>query len=157
MPAEIQTTRASSRPKLPQTLTANWRPRLLGAVVATLACTLIWLAGGAAGASFVVSFGDEHASMDVTIWAVIGSVLAAAVAGWVLLVVLELFTVRARTVWTVLALTAAAISTLPAFGYEADTETKLSLTFMHVAAAAVIIPLFRRRGSSAAGKTHQQP
>ncbi|HEU5210298.1 MAG TPA: DUF6069 family protein [Longimicrobiales bacterium] len=152
----MQLTQASRRRTSLATLTANWRPRLLGAVIAMLACVLIWLAGGVAGASFVVSFGAEEPPMEVTLGAVIGSVLAAAVAGWVLRIALELLTTRARTIWTAVALTAAAVSLLPAFAYEADVETTVSLTFMHIAAAAAIIPFFRRRGSFAAGKTHTE-
>lgn len=151
MPSELQLTRSTPRPTLLATLTASWRPRALGTAIAALVCVLIWLAGGAMGASFEVSFGGEGASMEVTLGAVIGSVLAGAAAGWILLIALELLTTRARTIWTTVALAAAVLSMLPAFGYEADLETRLSLTFMHIVAAAVVIPFFRRRGGGTAG------
>ncbi|RCV49368.1 DUF6069 family protein [Marinitenerispora sediminis] len=156
MRSEPQLIRSAPRPALLATLAIDWRSRLIGGLSAVLACVLIWLAGGAMGASFVVSFGAEDASMEVTLGAVIGSVLAAATAGWVLLIALELLTTRARTIWTAVALTVAAASLLPAFSYEADIETTLSLTFMHIAAAAVIVPFFRRRGDTTAGKTHKE-
>ncbi|AOS63214.1 DUF6069 family protein [Actinoalloteichus hymeniacidonis] len=151
MRAEQELAQSTPRPTLRAALAAGWRSRSIGAVIAVLACVLIWLAGAAMGASFAVSFGTTDATMEVTVGAVIGSVLAAAAAGWILLIVLEALTTRARTIWTVVALTAAAASMLPAFAYEADLATALALTSMHIAAAAVIIPFFRRHDGATAG------
>jgi predicted permease len=75
---------------------------------------------------------------------VIVTSLAASLAGWILLAVLERWTRRARTIWTILA----AVVLVASFGGPltavAATTTKLALSLMHLAVGAALIPTLAR-------------
>jgi hypothetical protein len=63
-------------------------------------------------------------------------------AGWALLALLERFTARARTIWTAIALLAALLSLAGPLSTLASTEANvLALALMHLAVAAVLIPI----------------
>ena len=66
------------------------------------------------------------------------SILAGLAAGG-LLAALEHFTSRARTVWTAIALVTLALSLAGPFACGVTTATKVALTGMHLAAAAVLV------------------
>ncbi|MBV2362784.1 hypothetical protein KUM37_05415 [Streptomonospora sp. NEAU-YY374] len=70
--------------------------------------------------------------------------LAPALLGWGLLELLERFTRHARAVWTTAALVVLAASFLPFLGVTVDTGGAVVLALMHVAVAAVLIPVFWR-------------
>jgi hypothetical protein len=63
---------------------------------------------------------------------------------WGLLAVLERATSRAKTIWTVIAVTAFLLSIVGPLDGGVDTASKIALVLMHVGAAATIIPLMRR-------------
>jgi hypothetical protein len=74
--------------------------------------------------------------------AVVGAATIACVAGWLFLTALELFTSKARTIWTVVAVVIYALSLpyMPAF----RMVDRLMLFLMHSALAAVLILGMRR-------------
>ena len=69
--------------------------------------------------------------------------LAASLAGWALLAVLERFTARARTIWTATALVFALLSLAGPLSALPSTSAAdaLALAFMHVAVAVVLVPI----------------
>jgi hypothetical protein len=82
---------------------------------------------------------------DVTAFMVIVSALIGALVGWALLAILERFVERARTLWTWIALAGLVLSfASPLTAQDATGGTKLALSIMHVAVAAVVIPIFAR-------------
>lgn len=85
------------------------------------------------------------ATHDVNAAVVAVAALAASLAGWALLAVLERFTSRARGLWTAAALAVAVVSLagpLSSAGITAANQAWLAL--MHVTVAAVLIPTLRR-------------
>jgi Family of unknown function (DUF6069) len=63
-------------------------------------------------------------------------------AGWALLALLARFTARARTIWTAIAVLFALLSLAGPLSILATTEANvLALALMHLAVAAVLIPI----------------
>lgn len=75
---------------------------------------------------------------------VIGFTLVLALLGWGALAVLERYIRRARTIWTMIAIAVLMLSFVPILGVEATSGTKSVLSLMHLAVAAVLIPMLRR-------------
>jgi hypothetical protein len=74
-------------------------------------------------------------------------ILTTATAGllaWGLLALLERITSHARAIWTVVAVGVFLLSLTGPLGNGVDTYARVTLGMMHVAAAAIIIPLLRR-------------
>lgn len=61
-----------------------------------------------------------------------------------LLGLLERFTERAKTIWTVIAFVVLLVSLAAPLDAGVDTESKITLALLHLGAAAAIIPLMRR-------------
>ena len=111
---------------------------------------------GAAGAALGVWALAELAGVDLRVQrrpgqleavgpaAVLLSSLIASLAGWAALAVLERFTARARTAWTVLALLVLALSMGGPLTGGLPTGAKAALAGMHVAVAVVLVPVLRR-------------
>ncbi len=76
--------------------------------------------------------------------AVLLSSLIASLAGWASLAVLERFTARVRTAWTVLALLVLTLSLGGPLTGGITPGAKVALAGMHLAVAAVLIPALRR-------------
>lgn len=126
---------------------------IVGAVGAALA---VW-----AVARFVLGieiaspeFGPDRPSRAVGAVHVAGTALVASTAGWGLLAVLERFTARARTIWTVIAAGVLVLSLGGPFGGQGiTTANQLALLAMHVAVGAVLIPELRATSSPTTGST----
>ncbi|OKI67345.1 DUF6069 family protein [Micromonospora sp. CB01531] len=71
--------------------------------------------------------------------------LVAALLGWATRSVLDRLTRHAAAVWTALAVVVLLASFLPLFAVGASGATKVVFGSMHVAVAAVLIPIFSRR------------
>jgi hypothetical protein len=83
--------------------------------------------------------------VDITAFNVIFSALLGALVGWALLAILERSVQRARTIWTWIAIAGTVLSfASPLVAQDATTGTKIALLLMHVAVAAVVIPVFAR-------------
>jgi hypothetical protein len=70
--------------------------------------------------------------------------LAGSLAGWGLLALLEKRTTRARTIWTGVAILVLVASLSLPLAAGTTTSTKVALSVMHLAVAAVLISALRR-------------
>ena len=128
---------------------AGRRARAL-AVIATVAVTLAgWaVAGPLAGVRLVVRSGDTSRTVGPTSVAVAS--LAVGLAAWGLLALLERVSRRARGIWTGIALAVLVLSLAGPLG-GATTAATVSLVCLHLAAAAVLIPLLARTAGRGGG------
>jgi Family of unknown function (DUF6069) len=121
------------------------RARALAVIAATLAALAVWLVTDPLlGVDLIVPTrpGSEEL-MSITPVLVAGTSLVVALAGWALLALLERFTARARTIWTAVAVLFALFSLagpLSTLG-SSTAATAVALALMHVAVAAVLIPM----------------
>ena len=118
-PLPTQTSRAAVR-----------RRRALTVAAATAAATAVWLVARAAG--------TEPTVIGLPI--VVVTALAASLAGWVAVSALERLIRQPRPWWPAVALAALAASFLPILSGQADGATRITLTMLHIAVAAVLIP-----------------
>ena len=134
----------TTAPITPATAHLGWN-RALGVAGATLAAVAVWaLAIPILGASLVIRFGDGAPQTIGIELVVIGS-LTGSLLGLGSLVVLEKFTSRARTIWTVVAIGVLLVSLSLPFVAGTTASTKAALALMHLAVAGVLIPTLRRR------------
>ena len=128
--------------------TPTTRPRharALAVVAAALAALAVWLVTdpllGIDLTGPTVPGSQEL--QPITPAMVAGGSLAAALAGWALLALLERFTARARTIWSATAVLVALLSLAGPLSALASTSAAnvLSLALMHLAVAAVLIPM----------------
>jgi hypothetical protein len=127
----------------PQTI-GSGRTRLLGVAGATLAAVAVWMIEvPLLGIHLLTRFGNA-APQTVGIDAVVMSSLAGSLAGWGLLAILEKRTARARTIWTGVAILVLVASLSLPLAAGTTTSTKVALSVMHLAVAAVLISALRR-------------
>jgi hypothetical protein len=120
------------------------RARALAVIAATLAALAVWLiTDPLLGIDLTGTTRPGSQQLQpITPALVAGASLAVALAGWALLALLERFTARARTIWTAIALLAALLSLAGPLSTLASTEANvLALALMHLAVAAVLIPM----------------
>lgn len=122
------------------------RLRAAAAGLAAVATSATWLGASATGVDFRLT--DATGSVVLGLPIIIAFTLWFAALGWISLALLERVTRRrpgaARTAWTVLAAAFTALSLVPIYLETATAGTKASLTVVHLAVAAVLIPLYRR-------------
>lgn len=124
--------------------TSTRRVRAIAVGGAALATSLVWLVAHLLDIDLRVDQRNGQPPTIVSLPLVIGSTLAMALLGWSALVVLERYVRRARTIWTVIAIAVLMLSFVPILGVEATSSTKSVLSLMHLAVAAVLIPMLRR-------------
>jgi hypothetical protein len=121
------------------------RARALAVIAAALAALAIWLiTDPLLGIDLTAPTGPGSQQLQpITPAIVAGTSLVAALAGWALLALLERFTARARTSWTAIALLVALLSLAGPLSTIASTTAAnaLALALMHLAVAAVLIPI----------------
>jgi hypothetical protein len=120
------------------------RARALAVIAATLAALAVWvITDPLLGIDLTgTTRPGSQELMSITPALVAGASLAVALAGWALLALLERFTARARTIWTAVALLVALLSLAGPLSILASTEANvLALALMHLAVAAVLIPM----------------
>ncbi len=124
------------------------RTRAFSIAGAVLAAVAVWaVAVPLSGTHLLIRFGSG-AAQGVGIDYVIGASLAASLAGWGLLALLERRTARARRIWTGIAFVVVVLSlSLPLIA-GTTMSSKVALALMHVAVAAVLIPAMRRSPAS---------
>ncbi|GAA3018966.1 DUF6069 family protein [Streptosporangium longisporum] len=126
-------------------------PRLrrgaLAVAGAVLSTVLVWAAAHALGVELRVDprNGRPPGVIDLPFAAMV--TLAVSLLGWGARALLQRVTRRAPAVWTVLALTVLIVSFLPVFMVGATGATRVTLAAMHLAVAAVLVPVFGRRTS----------
>jgi hypothetical protein len=119
------------------------RPLAVGGAV--LSTGLLWLAARLLDIGLRVDQpGDGRPPVTVGLPLVIGTTLVLSLFGWGALAILERCTRRARTIWSVGACSVLLISFVPIAGVEAASGTKILLSLMHLAVAAILIPALRR-------------
>jgi hypothetical protein len=125
------------------------RARAVTGVGAAGATTALWLAAHLLDIPLTVTI-QGQSPMKIGIGVVLATALTASLAGWGSLALLERLTVRARTIWTALAILALIASfAAPAFAdASTSTSTRTTLVLMHVTVAAVLIPGLRRTARS---------
>ena len=124
--------------------THRGRARALGVAGAVAAAVAVWaIAVPGLGVDLLIRFG-AGGPQTVQPWFIVGAALVASLCGWGLLAVLERRIRHARAIWTTVAVavTFASLSLPAAAGINAATAT--ALTLMHVAVAAVLIPVLLR-------------
>jgi hypothetical protein len=120
------------------------RARALAVIAATLAALAVWvITDPLLGIDLTGTTRPGSQQLQpITPALVAGASLAVALAGWALLALLERFTARARTIWTAVALLVALLSLAGPMSILASTEANvLALALMHLAVAAVLIPI----------------
>jgi len=120
------------------------RARALAVIAATLAALAVWvITDPLLGIDLTGTTRPGSQQLQpITPALVAGASLAVALAGWALLALLERFTARARTIWTAVALLVALLSLAGPLSILASTEANvLALALMHLAVAAVLIPM----------------
>lgn len=124
--------------------------RLLTLPAAAVAVVLVWLlADKVAGVDLhQPAFGSAApASLSAGFVATVG--LVAALLGWASLAVFERFSGRARQLWLWTSLLVLLVSLAgPLSGQAISNGNRLALVAMHLAAAAVVIPLLYRSSAS---------
>lgn len=111
---------------------------VLVAVVGALAVRAI--AGPALGVDVSVTTGPGRAPMAIGFGAVTATSLAAALAGWASLAIVERFSDRARTLWATTATVVLLASLVPVAMVEASGAATATLALLHLVVAAVLIP-----------------
>lgn len=124
----------------------RWGDRVVAVLAAAIAPVIVWLIA-------TVGFGQHlyqpgfagNAPQELSIWLVAAAAGLASLAGVGVLALIERFTRRPARVWLVVS-TAVLILSLggPLSGEGISTANRLALVFMHLAAAAVLIPLLYR-------------
>lgn len=125
------------------------RARAIAATGGALAAVAVWIVEvPLLGVSLGIRFGSGQAQ-TVGIGPVIGISLAASLFGWLLLATLDRRTPRARTVWTSAALVVLVVSLALPLSAATTTAAAVALILMHLAVAAVVIPLMARTARAA--------
>ena len=121
------------------------RARALAVVAAVLAALAVWLVTDPLlGVDLAApTRPGSQQLLSITPALVAGTSLVAALAGWGLLALLERFTARPRTSWTAIAVLVGLLSLAGPLSTIASTTVAngLSLALMHLAVAAVLIPI----------------
>ncbi|MFI2346581.1 DUF6069 family protein [Streptomyces sp. NPDC019443] len=125
------------------------RYRALTVLIAAAAALLVWVvAVPIVGHELLVPQSGDQKASEITAPYVLVMSLAASLAGWLLLVILERHTARPHAIWTVIASVTLLVSFTPLLTLELATATRIWLALMHLAVAAILIPALPR---SAAG------
>jgi hypothetical protein len=130
----------TSQPVTPTAPHRRLRAAAVGAAV--LATSQVWLAAHALGTNFRLADSQGVAVVDLPL--TIGFTIIFSLLGWGTLALLEHYTRRARTIWSLLATAVLLLSIVPIFLEEATSGTKIALSLIHLAVAAVLIPMLRR-------------
>jgi hypothetical protein len=127
---------------------ARWRAgRIVAIASAATATGLAWLLGRLAHVDYIVDtpIGTRKITLALTVVATV----AAGIAGWVVIALLERYTSSPRGVWIALTLVVLVVSIVPVFWTTANLDTQLMLTALHCVAAAVLIPALPQRHTTA--------
>jgi hypothetical protein len=128
----------------PPAARSSLKTRGTAVLAATAAAAAVWiLAGPVAGAALDIEQAGQDQPQHIGLGPVIFAAASAALLGWGLLALLERFTSKARTAFTI---TAAAVLLVSLTGPMAGTTsgTTTALMCMHLAVGAALIPLLAR-------------
>jgi Family of unknown function (DUF6069) len=140
----MATTRSAIPTSSPATRSRR-RTRVLAVVGAALATLTVWVvADPLAGVDLTVRQGSGASLQEVGPAAVLLVTVLAGLAGWALLAFLERRSSSAGRTWTVLAVVVTVLSLTGPLTAGTTTASKAVLMGMHLAAAAVLVPLLAR-------------
>jgi hypothetical protein len=129
----------------PQARVPRWRARALAVIATALAALAVWLVTDPLlGIDLKTPTGPGSQEVEpLTPALVVGTSLVVALAGWGPLALLERFTLRARTIWTAIAVLVALLSLVGPLSSIAITTVAngVALALMHLAVGAVLIPM----------------
>jgi len=121
------------------------RSRATAVAAAVLAPAAVWLAAvPLLGVDLQVDQPSGRPPAQITLPLVLATALAASLAGWGLLALLERLTRRARAIWTATAVVALAVSFAPLLAPGTPTTSRVVLALMHLSVAAILIPSLAR-------------
>jgi hypothetical protein len=110
-----------------------------------LAPAAIWLvAVPLLGLDLQVAQPSGRAPAQITLPMVLATALAASLAGWALLALLERLTRQAHTIWTATAVVALIASFAPLLAPGTSTTSRIVLAVLHLAVAAILITSLAR-------------
>jgi|SRR5215218_9219748 len=134
----------------PATSRTTRRRRATAVLAAVLAPAAIWLvAVPLLGVDLQVAQPSGRAPAQITLPLVLVTALAASLAGWGLLALLERLTRRARTIWTATAVVALVVSFAPLLAPGTSTTARIVLALLHLTVAAILIPALARSAAAA--------
>jgi uncharacterized membrane protein len=135
---------STTAPAVPDVRPGRARARALGTVAGPLTAAVTWLIEvPLLGLHLTYRFGSGPAQ-SIGIGQAIGASLAAGLAGWLVLAVLERRAARPRAAWAGLALIAAAGSLALPLTAATTASATAGLIVMHLAVGAAVIPLLAR-------------
>jgi hypothetical protein len=122
------------------------RRRMLGVLFAVLAPVVIWIiAVPLAGVDLMASqAGDGTPVQEINLVSVIVAALLVGLLGWALLAVLERFTRRGASIWTIVAVLVLLLSLAGPLVLAQNGGAKLTLALMHVAVGVTLITTLAR-------------
>jgi hypothetical protein len=135
------TTTMQRPPRSPAAAPRRARAIAVGATVA--ATGVIYTAARAFGTDFKLSDPGKAEAHQLILPEIIVFTLVFALLGWGVLALLERVTRRAKTIWTALAGVVLALSFVPIAIEQATGDTKVMLALIHLAVAAVLVPVLR--------------
>lgn len=120
------------------------RTRGLAVVAAAVATGTLYLAARALGTDFVLTDPGKTEPHQLILPEIVVFTLVFALLGWGTLALLERYARRGATaIWTALAGAVLVLSFVPIVLEQATGATKVMLTLIHLAVAAVLLPAFR--------------
>jgi len=128
---------------IPTPTRSRARTRALGIAGAVAAALVAWGIGALLGADYWITDSQGTARVDVPTTA--GCTAIIGLVGWGVLALAERVARWGRTAWTVLAVGVLALSMVPVGLVEATPSTRIGLTLIHLAVAAVLVPASTRR------------
>lgn len=140
----MATTRASTPTNGSRTGSPR-RTRLLAVAGAALAALAVWaIADPVAGVDLAVRQGPDATPQEIGPAAVVLVSVLAGLAAWAALAVLERLSSSARRDWTILAVAVLVLSLTGPIAAATTITGKAALAGMHLAVAAVLVPLLAR-------------
>jgi peptidoglycan/LPS O-acetylase OafA/YrhL len=129
-------------------LVVRWRAgRVVAIAIAAAATGLAWILGRLAHVDYIAD--TPMGTRKITLALTIVATLAAGLAGWIVIAMLERYTSSPRRVWIALTMVVLVLSIVPVFFTTANLGTQLMLTALHCVAAAVLIPALPGRHTTA--------
>jgi uncharacterized protein DUF6069 len=126
----------------------RWRGSRAGVVAIAAAATgLAWILGRLARVDYIAD--TPTGTRQITLALTVVATVAAGMAGWVVIALLERYTSSPRRVWIALTLVVLVVSIVPIFWTAATLSTQLMLAALHCVAAAVLIPALPQRHATA--------
>lgn len=112
---------------------------------AALSTTALWIVARILDVDLVVDPKNGQPAGQIALWLAVALTVAVSLLGWGTRAVLDRITRHAARVWTVLAGLVLAVSFLPLLSVGASGGTRAVLALMHIAVAAILIPVLGRR------------